>query len=92
MTDNAPHLIARSVRSAANWIADVVYVVDLVVVGGLVGIVLLAGANPLQSTAVTVALATTAVVMILHHRWFLRHRPEVLHDRAAHAARERRGF
>jgi hypothetical protein len=92
MTENVPHPFVASVRSMLNWLAEAIFLVDVVVAAFLVSIVVLAGVNPFHSTALTAALVGTAVVIAFHHAWFMRHREEIAQDRAVHAMRERRGF
>ena len=92
MTENTPHPISRATRGALAQIAEAVYIVDVVVVGMLAGIVVLAGINPFHSAALTTALLATAAVLALHHMWFVRHRDEIQHDPHSHTARDRRGF
>lgn len=92
MTEKTPHSTASRVQSGLNWLAETVFVVDVVVVGLLAGLLVLAGVNPIHSAILTTALIATAVIVLLHHVWFVRHREEIVHDRTAHAMRERRGF
>ena len=91
MTTIARHTPER-VRSALNWTAEFVFYFDLLVLGLLVAILVIGTINPLDSAALTVFLAATAILLGVHHVWYARHRYELEHDPRRLAARERRGF
>jgi hypothetical protein len=84
------HYVDR-IRSAATYVGEMVFVLDTFFVALMAGGLAL-GLNPLVSPGLTVLLALTPFIALGHHRWFERHRAEILCSASRHADRERRGF
>jgi hypothetical protein len=58
----------------------------------LLGGGLLFGLNPFLSAVPAAVLVVSPLVLLAHHRWFERHRDEIVSSPEHHADRERRGY
>jgi hypothetical protein len=75
-------------RRAAGPAAELGYLVYI----GLAAVIALGGIDPFESTTLLALLGAGALLAVIHHAWYARHREQIEHDHAHLPARERRGF
>ncbi len=79
-------------RRAVGWVAEFVWVLDAIGIALITAAVVLSGANPLDSGALLVIAACSALILTAHHVWYRRHQGEITRSPEHHHDRERRGF
>lgn len=86
------HEIKSRGGRAVPLVSEFLFVAGVLFASMLASVVILGSLNPLESPFMAGTFAVVAVIGLVHHFWYQRHRPELETSREHHADRERRGF